>query len=333
MGRPGDFSRGTILTLSRRAALLCSNPDCGILTSGPDSEGTGAINIGEAAHIYACAEGEARHNSSLGLGEISNITNGLWLCCNCHKTVDDDENRFPAELLFEWRRQHEHEIVQKIGTKSDVIRERMTNEKIRAFENTTYLAQQIVLDKPDFWEYRLTAELLRSEMGAVQTKWQDLKRGLYVRKSTPIPFDTLADWLRTKMEDASNIIAAFKELISTELDIAWGAPGKPGNETEILRVCRLLTLAATNFLEWEEDLRFSGLPEEFRELRVFLQGVAGDQLEEMMRIPAELGKIFEAENPTGLHKIDLVFTLPENFGDDFGSILDDCMARYLANHS
>lgn len=333
MRRVGDFSKETILTLSKRAALLCSNPDCGVLTSGPDSEGTGAINIGEAAHIYACAAGAARYNPLLGLGEVSDITNGLWLCCNCHKQIDDDEKRFQAELLFEWRRQHEQEILKRVGSKNDIIRDKIKNDQLRPFENTTYLAQQIVLDKPKFWEYKLTLEILRTELEVVQSRWRDLKHGLYVRKSINIPFDGLTNWLTAKFEDSINIAGAFKELISVEMNQAWGPPGKPGDEKEILRVCRLIVSAANNFLEWEEDLRFSRTPEEFREIQNFLQGTAGAQLDEMMRIPIELAKIFELENPTGTYKVDLVFTLPENFSEDFNTIINRCMARYVANHA
>jgi hypothetical protein len=331
MRRPGDFSKETVITLSRRSALICSNPDCGVLTTGPDTEPDSIVNIGEAAHIYACAEGEARHNRSLGISELSSITNGLWLCRNCHKIVDDDELRFPAELLFEWRRQHESAIIQKIGTKNDVIREKLKNENIRAFEKTTYLAQQIILDKPEFWEYRLTAELLRSEMGAIQTKWKDLKRGLYVRKSANIQFEEISDWLRDKMDYASNTIGAFKELLN-ELNLSWGPPGKPGNENDILRVCRLITLTATNFLEWEEDLRFDRVPDEFNEVKDILQGTAGVQIDEMMRIPIELSKVFENEKPSGLHKIDLVFSLPDSFGGDVGRAIDRGMKDYRRNH-
>jgi len=51
MAADGKFSSETVLTLSKRAALLCSNPDCGTLTTGPAEETTSSINIGEAAHI------------------------------------------------------------------------------------------------------------------------------------------------------------------------------------------------------------------------------------------------------------------------------------------
>src|ERR1700761_764747 len=110
MAADGKFSSETVLTLSRRAALLCSNPDCKTLTTGPAEQTTGSINIGEAAHIYGRTAASARHKADLSLAELSDITNGIWLCRNCHKLIDNDPVRFPPELLFEWRRLHERTI-------------------------------------------------------------------------------------------------------------------------------------------------------------------------------------------------------------------------------
>ena len=76
----GKFSAETVLTLSKRSALLCSNPDCGALTSGPTAETNSSLNIGEAAHIYGRTNASARYKPDLTIAEVSDITNGIWLC-------------------------------------------------------------------------------------------------------------------------------------------------------------------------------------------------------------------------------------------------------------
>src|SRR5262245_25841622 len=107
MAPPGRFKTETVETLGKRAGMLCSNPDCGALTSGPTNEETGLVNIGEAAHIYGLTSNSARYKEGLTQAELSDITNGIWLCRNCHKLIDNDPVRFPVDLLFQWRRQHE----------------------------------------------------------------------------------------------------------------------------------------------------------------------------------------------------------------------------------
>jgi len=119
MSLSGEFSKETIDLLAKRAALHCSNPDCGVLTSAPTVSIAGAINIGEAAHIYGRTEKSKRYNAILTHTERSDITNGIWLCRNCHKEIDNDELRFPPELLFEWRRGHEQMVLERLGLKSD----------------------------------------------------------------------------------------------------------------------------------------------------------------------------------------------------------------------
>jgi hypothetical protein len=206
MASDGKFVAETVETLSRRAALLCSNPDCGALTSGPTADIASSINIGEAAHIYGRTTTSARYKPDLTVAELSDITNGIWLCRNCHKLIDNDPLRFPAELLFEWRRQHEQAILERVGRPGDKLREKIQAEHLRFFENTSRLAQQIVLDRPQFWEFKLTAELLRSELLPIYQRWQQLKQGMYVRKSMIIPADQLPPWLSAKFNDVSKII-------------------------------------------------------------------------------------------------------------------------------
>lgn len=46
-----DFSERTKATLAKRAGQACSNPECRRPTSGPHSDESKAINLGEAAHI------------------------------------------------------------------------------------------------------------------------------------------------------------------------------------------------------------------------------------------------------------------------------------------
>jgi hypothetical protein len=133
MRSSGKFSVETVATLGKRAAMLCSNPDCGALTSGPASEAGESINIGEAAHVYGRTNGSARFKEGFSEAERSDVTNGVWLCRNCHKLIDNDPLRFPADLLFLWRRQHEKAVLARLGRPGDQLRETLTQEHMRQF--------------------------------------------------------------------------------------------------------------------------------------------------------------------------------------------------------
>jgi hypothetical protein len=109
MRREHNFSKATIDLLAKRAAYICSNPDCRCLTMAASGEDDGKfIFIAEAAHISAASKGGARYNDSLTSDERENIANAIFLCANCATMIDKNNGKdFPSELLFAWKNSHE----------------------------------------------------------------------------------------------------------------------------------------------------------------------------------------------------------------------------------
>jgi len=168
------------------------------------------------------------------------------------------------------------------------------------------------------WEFKLTAELLRSGLGPIYQRWQQLKLGMYVRKSTIIPDHDLPTWFSAKFDDVANFVQAIMPLVKA-LNEAFGPPGQPGSDKDILAVCNLIVGTANNLLEWEEDIRFIHVAERFRNILPAVQGVAGRQLDQLLRIPDELSDILSLEEPESAHRINLVFTVPDDFLDNFNA--------------
>lgn len=116
-----DFSSKVKELLGKRVGFRCSNPDCNKATSGPHTEVDKSLNIGVAAHISAAASGGPRFDVSLTPSERSAITNGIWLCQNCAKLVDNDEAMFPVELLKQWKKFAELRSLYEVsGTRSSL---------------------------------------------------------------------------------------------------------------------------------------------------------------------------------------------------------------------
>jgi hypothetical protein len=102
-----NFSEPTKQTLAKRAGQVCSNPECRRPTSGPHSDESKAINLGEAAHIQAARSDQARYDAKMTDGERAAISNGIWLCKECARRIDVDEAKYPVTLLAEWKCIHE----------------------------------------------------------------------------------------------------------------------------------------------------------------------------------------------------------------------------------
>src|SRR5690554_1488770 len=111
-----DFTRDTKRRLAHRAGYRCSNPGCRALTAGPsDAAPDATTSIGVAAHISAASPKGPRFREELSPQERSSIDNGVWLCQNHAKAIDDDPRRFPEILLLAWKEEAERVAREEVG--------------------------------------------------------------------------------------------------------------------------------------------------------------------------------------------------------------------------
>lgn len=101
MASRDEFAPGVKKLLAARVGYRCSNPNCRILTSGPSAKAS--INIGVASHITAASPKGPRYDRKLSTKERRSAHNGIWLCQNHGKHVDDDAVRFPVPILRKWK--------------------------------------------------------------------------------------------------------------------------------------------------------------------------------------------------------------------------------------
>lgn len=302
---PPDFSKSTSETLSRRAGSLCSNVECRVLTVGPTLAPDKSVNIGEAAHIYGARVGSARYRPDMTDISRSEVTNGIWLCAKCHKLIDSDPARYPAELLFTWRSVHDEFVTSKLGTSNDKLRLGLEASRIAKFEDDSELAKRIALDRPAGWEYRLTAELLRQYLKVSLRGWTDLQRNLYVRPIRILDGGAFFDWVQARNDEAARLLQVLSNLYSEELTRAWGELGVAGDAMEIRHVCKLIQSAAEQLLQWEESVRFIFVPDDYEGILSCLPGFLGIQLDELRSVPHKLDEVVDwiELNPTpGIHK-------------------------------
>ena len=321
MATSDRFKQNVIATIAKRAGNRCANPDCGAITSGPADAPTGSVNVGEAAHIYGASPGSARYDGAMASSDRSAITNAIWLCGNCHKLVDDDPDRFPSGLLFEWQRNHEHRIAELVGKSGAEVRRRYEERHLEEFGRLSYVAQRIILEKGQFWEYRLTTETLRFEMTPVLRRWEALKRGLYMKPSERIGKQESMSWMLNRLAEIEHIANAFQELMNVEFARAWGVPGVAGSDIEIVSVCRLYSEMCESALAWEEAIRFIVIEEVFAEIQQLFIGIAGGLIEEAAKVPKFLAESLGNNPQPGEYNLSLNLTLPEGWEEGISAAL------------
>lgn len=227
--------------------------------------------------------------------------------------VDDDPRKYPAGLLFEWQREHETRITKMIGKPGADSQQRYERRHLEELGRLSYLAERIVLEKGELWEYRLTGEVLRSEMSPTLRRWDALKRGLYMKPSHRLGDAEFFTWLNMKMTEAQQIVQALSELTNVEFARSWGPPGVSGNDIEIVSTCRLCAEMCVSALAWEESVRFVTFNDAFSPIRALLVGIIGQVIDEMAKVPAFISKIVADDPASGNYELKLVLRLPDGW--------------------
>lgn len=319
-----DFKKKTIDTLAKRAAFKCSNPDCRVLTVGPNSEDDKSTIIGEAAHIFG-----ARPNSKRFIPEMSDtaraeITNGIWLCRNCHKLIDTDNQKYSSEILFKWREIHEQYTQSELGSATDKIHYEKQVSKLSIFHNYPPIIRRIVIDKPEGWEWRLAAELLRYFNQPLFRQLEDIRDGLYVKNQLYIEENKTLCWVQSQLTENSNLVGPFVVLLD-RLTKSFGAPGEAGNEEEIHHITSLIRDQIKEIVKYEEKIHFAIVSEKYQKLVNLLKNQIGSQVSKLAEIPesldetvALLGKDHGGtkENPHVVERT-ITFELPKGWSKQF----------------
>jgi len=181
-----DFPEEVKRVLANRAANICSNPRCGATTSGPQEDPAKAINIGVAAHITAASPGGARYDDGLNPQQRRDARNGIWLCQNCAKLVDNDEVQFPVEYLRAWKTMREVEARMNIGQTALPRYESESERKAR--EIGKWVGKQVMLSRAPMGDM----EFQPSPVALLNvTEFFVLVRGEGWSRSESIPMDNL----------------------------------------------------------------------------------------------------------------------------------------------
>lgn len=151
-----DFSPKDKIKLAQRSGYICSYPSCEVVTIAPSEEGDDKTSsVGMACHIYAASDGvnAKRINTDMTDEQLSDISNGIWMCYTHGKLIDTDENRFTADLLKEWK-----EINESIAS----LRQETGIDYKTAFKSTSLnklVENEVILPK-EFAINRLVGEAL-----------------------------------------------------------------------------------------------------------------------------------------------------------------------------
>jgi hypothetical protein len=180
----------------------------------------------------------------------------------------------------------------------------------RLYREESPAALQLAVDRPRFWEYLLTIELIRDKLRRTRQHLSELEEGIVYIPTKIVELTRLPTWLRERTGDILSLIDVLQNIVLKKIPSSWGPEGQPGDPEKILRTCNLLWDACKGLLEWEREVARTEFPDEFDDLRLQMRGWTHGFFQEMEKIPSQMSAPLQDAAP-GLHTITIHFLAPE----------------------
>ncbi len=191
----------------------------------------------------------------------------------------------------------------------------------KEFENETEEAKRIAFMHPPFWEYLLTAELLKTRMDVIKREFYELDRGVIFRRSKRLGGMEFAKWVRSSVKDIFSLTKALSNVIRNDFQLAaWGKLSESGDATMIKQASDRIYSLCHELLEWEIENRSIIPPEAFAPVKKMTESWAKEIILSVDRISFEHTKVLEQSNLSGKHVIQIEVTPMSNGGLELDEI-------------
>ena len=195
---------------------------------------------------------------------------------------------------------------------------------LRVFTDESPRAQNLAIERPPYWEYLLTLELLWPKLRYVRRKYDDVRAGRILQRARILSGKDFYSILKEKMNDLESWMQVMKFCAETEIPASWGEPGEPGDPIEIKHAVDRFIHTADALVQWEGDILSLRPPELFRDLQALLNGTTASFLESMEKFAQLLGEPFEAGEPTPgtVVNLRLIIDFPDGKIDEIHSEME-----------
>lgn len=182
----------------------------------------------------------------------------------------------------------------------------------QAFAAETSCARHLAFDQPDLWEYRLTVELLRSNLTEVRARLEDIHKGLIFTKSTKMTGSEFLNLTQAKCQDLISLVQILKLAVEERIPASWGPRGESGNPMEIKAAVDHIISGCEHLLDWEQEMRSIIPPSSFSHLKEMMIGWTASTLDALDCIPEQVEEILQNPSPSGTYVVPVVFSGPQN---------------------
>lgn len=110
-----DYSQKTLKVLFALSGNQCAHPECKNPVIVQNTEESDTLVLSQICHIYALNEDGPRGREGLTEKELNAPENLVLLCPTHHVIIDGQHETYPADMLKEWKRNHEVEMQRRLS--------------------------------------------------------------------------------------------------------------------------------------------------------------------------------------------------------------------------
>ena len=184
--------------------------------------------------------------------------------------------------------------VQLSGLFRDLLKRRRNSnlEPLPEFSKESKESCRLALDKPEYWEYHLFAELLDNRLRPIRRKRTAIISGQTFVALRPISDVDFVNWMQTKFEELDLLTSQLQPL-TKQFTNSLGPPGQPGNPLEILEAAESMAECAKNLVNWETEVLSIRPTAKLRDLPKTFLALRGDLFQKLESVPTQIRKYFE----------------------------------------
>lgn len=110
-----SYSQKTLKVLFALSGNQCAHPECTNTLIEPATENSDVLVTAHICHIYAISTDGPRGKSGLTEKKLNSPDNLILLCRHHHRVVDGQYETYPAEMLKEWKQDHEVKMQKRLS--------------------------------------------------------------------------------------------------------------------------------------------------------------------------------------------------------------------------
>lgn len=172
-------------------------------------------------------------------------------------------------------------------------------------------AKDLVLRKPNDWEFSLAGELLATRLVPINKRFEDLKNGKSFLVFEHLNAHEYHKFYRNRLADYSAIINILKKVYLEDFESSLGEEGEPGSVSGILEFANSFASICIDLFGWEQRLCQTVPPENLKKVQFFMLKWSRGLMQELNTLPPRLQS---ACNLKFGENIDLGLNIPDLVG-------------------